>query len=139
MEYGAGIYLSLSIHLLFNFQFHRVLASKEELSTDEGSSSDEESDMDELGKNLESMLANKKTAVQVHCWLCSLHWVLCVDSFIFCLRYIHSFPYHDQETKNKAVNQGVRGSEEKIYMYSLYCTLTPQLKCFVCGLLLGMV
>ncbi|XP_031550015.1 transcription initiation factor TFIID subunit 1-like isoform X2 [Actinia tenebrosa] len=49
---------------IFDLQ-NRVLSSKEELSTDEGSSSEEESDMDELGKNLESMLANKKTSVQL--------------------------------------------------------------------------
>jgi len=45
--------------------FCRVLASTEVLSTDEESSSDEGSDIDELGKNLESMLANKKTSMQV--------------------------------------------------------------------------
>ena len=43
----------------------RVLSSTEVLSTDEESSSDEGSDIDELGKNLESMLANKKTSMQV--------------------------------------------------------------------------
>ena len=43
-----------------------MLSSTEVLSTDEESSSDEgSSDIDELGKNLESMLANKKTGVQV--------------------------------------------------------------------------
>ena len=43
----------------------RVLSSTEVLSTDEESSSDEGSDIDELGKNLESMLANMKTSMQV--------------------------------------------------------------------------
>ena len=47
------------------FVFPRVLSSTEVLSTDEESSSDEGSDIDELGKNLESMLANKKTSMQV--------------------------------------------------------------------------
>ncbi|KAL9951127.1 hypothetical protein ACROYT_G043733 [Oculina patagonica] len=42
----------------------RVLSSTEVLSTDEESSSDEGSDIDELGKNLESMLANEKTSMQ---------------------------------------------------------------------------
>ena len=50
---------------LFSFLFSRVLSSTEVLSTDEESSSDEGSDIDELGKNLESMLANKKTSMQV--------------------------------------------------------------------------
>ncbi|XP_048585830.1 transcription initiation factor TFIID subunit 1 isoform X2 [Nematostella vectensis] len=49
---------------IFELQ-NRVLSSKEELSTDEASSSEEESDIDELGKNLESMLANKKTSIQL--------------------------------------------------------------------------
>lgn len=35
------------------------------LSTDEGSSSDNDSDFEEMGKNLESMLSNKKTSSQV--------------------------------------------------------------------------
>jgi transcription initiation factor TFIID subunit 1 len=36
------------------------------LSTDEGeSTASEESDMEELGKNLENMLANKKTSTQM--------------------------------------------------------------------------
>lgn len=35
------------------------------LSTDEDSSSGEDSDLDDLGKNLENMLANKKTSSQV--------------------------------------------------------------------------
>lgn len=51
------------------------MSSKEELSTDEGSSSEEESDMDELGKNLESMLANKKTSVQVSRMSITVHVV----------------------------------------------------------------
>ncbi|XP_068717944.1 transcription initiation factor TFIID subunit 1-like isoform X1 [Montipora capricornis] len=49
---------------IFDLQ-NRVLSSTEVLSTDEESSSDEGSDIDELGKNLESMLANKKTSIQL--------------------------------------------------------------------------
>lgn len=60
-------YLQLSSLLPNRFPslFSRVLSSTEVLSTDEESSSDEGSDIDELGKNLESMLANKKTSMQV--------------------------------------------------------------------------
>lgn len=44
-----------------------MLASSEVLSTDEGESSEDESDEDieEMGKNIENMLANKKTSTQV--------------------------------------------------------------------------
>ncbi|CAH3126773.1 unnamed protein product [Porites lobata] len=49
---------------IFDLQ-NKVLSSTEVLSTDEESSSDEGSDIDELGKNLESMLANKKTSMQL--------------------------------------------------------------------------
>ncbi|XP_074620092.1 transcription initiation factor TFIID subunit 1-like isoform X2 [Acropora palmata] len=49
---------------IFDLQ-NKVLTSIEVLSTDEESSSDEGSDIDELGKNLESMLANKKTSMQL--------------------------------------------------------------------------
>lgn len=51
---------------IFDLQ-NRVLASAEVLSTDEGESSEEDSDEDieEMGKNLENMLANKKTSTQV--------------------------------------------------------------------------
>ena len=42
-----------------------MLSSTEVLSTDAESSSDEDSDYDELGKNLESMLSNKKSSSQV--------------------------------------------------------------------------
>ena len=42
-----------------------MLSSTAVLSTDEESSSDEDSDYDELGKNLESMLSNKKSSTQV--------------------------------------------------------------------------
>jgi len=44
---------------IFDLQ-NRVLGSDVVLSTDEGSSSEEASDLDELGKDLESMLSNKK-------------------------------------------------------------------------------
>lgn len=51
---------------IFNLQ-NRVLASSEVLSTDEGeTTASEESDLEELGKNLENMLANKKTSSQVN-------------------------------------------------------------------------
>lgn len=51
---------------IFDLQ-NRVLASAEVLSTDEGESSEEDSDEDieEMGKNIENMLANKKTSTQV--------------------------------------------------------------------------
>ncbi|KAG8223687.1 hypothetical protein J437_LFUL004052 [Ladona fulva] len=54
---------------IFDLQ-NRVLASAEVLSTDEGESSDEDSDEDieEMGKNIENMLANKKTSTQVCLW-----------------------------------------------------------------------
>ena len=44
---------------------NRVLGSDAVLSTDEGSSSEEASDLDELGKDLESMLSNKKNKHEV--------------------------------------------------------------------------
>ena len=50
---------------IFDLQ-NKVLASSEVLSTDENeSSASEESDIEELGKNLENMLANKKTSTQL--------------------------------------------------------------------------
>lgn len=50
---------------IFDLQ-NKVLASAEVLSTDEGeSTASEESDLEELGKNLENMLSNKKTSVQL--------------------------------------------------------------------------
>ncbi|XP_050296996.1 transcription initiation factor TFIID subunit 1 isoform X2 [Anthonomus grandis grandis] len=51
---------------IFDLQ-NRVLASSEVLSTDEGESSEDESDEDieEMGKNIENMLANKKTSTQL--------------------------------------------------------------------------
>ena len=63
----------------FSFFLFRVLSSTEVLSTDEESSSDEGSDIDELGKNLESMLANKKTSMQVSLQLLlTIYPVICV-------------------------------------------------------------
>ena len=44
--------------------FSRVLSSTEALSTDEESSDSGESD-DELGRNLESLLSSKKTAMEL--------------------------------------------------------------------------
>lgn len=51
---------------IFDLQ-NRVLSSNELLSTDEGESFDEEdcSDIEEMGKNIENMLSNKKTSTQV--------------------------------------------------------------------------
>ncbi|CAG9856159.1 unnamed protein product [Phyllotreta striolata] len=51
---------------IFDLQ-NRVLSSAEVLSTDEGESSEDESDedMEALGKNIENMLANKKTSTQL--------------------------------------------------------------------------
>lgn len=49
---------------LFDLQ-NRILASVEHLSTDEESSSNEDSDFEEMGKNLENMLSNKKTSSQI--------------------------------------------------------------------------
>lgn len=50
---------------IFDLQ-NRMLASSEVLSTDEDeSSASEESDLEELGKNLENMLSNKKTSTQL--------------------------------------------------------------------------
>ncbi|XP_055377436.1 transcription initiation factor TFIID subunit 1 [Condylostylus longicornis] len=51
---------------IFDLQ-NKVLASSEILSTDEDedSSASEESDIEEMGKNLENMLANKKTSTQL--------------------------------------------------------------------------
>ena len=63
----------------FSFRLFRVLSSTEVLSTDEESSSDEGSDIDELGKNLESMLANKKTSMQVSLQLLlTIYHLICV-------------------------------------------------------------
>ena len=50
---------------IFEFFSLRVLASTETLSTDEESTSGEDSDFEEMGKNIESMLSNKKTSSQV--------------------------------------------------------------------------
>lgn len=45
---------------------NRVLSSNEVLSTDEGESSEEDSsDIEEMGKNIENMLSNKKTSTQL--------------------------------------------------------------------------
>ena len=49
----------------YNCYICRVLSSTEVLSTDEDSSSAEDSDFEEMGKNIENMLENKKTSSQV--------------------------------------------------------------------------
>lgn len=46
---------------IFDLQ-NRVLASEEVLSTDEESSSGDDSDFEEMGKNIENILTNKKTS-----------------------------------------------------------------------------
>lgn len=45
--------------------YFRVLSSTEVLSTDTDSSSAEDSDFEEMGKNIENMLQNKKTSSQL--------------------------------------------------------------------------
>lgn len=47
------------------FSLLRVLSSTEVLSTDTDSSSAEDSDFEEMGKNIENMLQNKKTSSQL--------------------------------------------------------------------------
>uniref|UniRef100_T1J1P4 Transcription initiation factor TFIID subunit 1 n=1 Tax=Strigamia maritima TaxID=126957 RepID=T1J1P4_STRMM len=50
---------------IFDLQ-NKVLQSSEALSTDEGSSSEEDtSDIEEMGKNIENLLSNKKTSSQL--------------------------------------------------------------------------
>lgn len=49
----------------FVVAFTRVLESTEVLSTDTDSSSAEDSDFEEMGKNIENMLQNKKTSSQL--------------------------------------------------------------------------
>jgi transcription initiation factor TFIID subunit 1 len=49
---------------IFELQ-NKVLASDDILSTDEGSSSDDDDEFDQLEKNLESLISSKKTATQV--------------------------------------------------------------------------
>lgn len=47
------------------YSLTRVLESTEVLSTDTDSSSAEDSDFEEMGKNIENMLQNKKTSSQL--------------------------------------------------------------------------
>ncbi|CAD5115481.1 DgyrCDS4450 [Dimorphilus gyrociliatus] len=49
---------------LFNLQ-NKLLQSKDILSTDEESEPGEESEIEEMGKNIENMLSNKKTSAQI--------------------------------------------------------------------------
>lgn len=49
---------------IFELQ-NRVLSSNEILSTDEEFSSEDDSDIEEMGKNIENMLSNKKTSSQL--------------------------------------------------------------------------
>lgn len=64
--YVDDFYWFLDFGLSWQFFFSRVLTSTEVLSTDENSSSGEDSDFEEMGKNIENMLANKKTSSQVN-------------------------------------------------------------------------
>ncbi len=59
-HFKIGIFPIISVPIIF-----RMLGSNEVLSTDEGSTSGDDSDFEELGKNIENMLANKKTSSQV--------------------------------------------------------------------------
>lgn len=52
-------------HVFNIFSLSRVLSSVEVLSTDTDSSSAEDSDFEEMGKNIENMLQNKKTSSQL--------------------------------------------------------------------------
>lgn len=65
-NYGLFYRYKEECQRIFDLQ-NRVLASEEVLSTDEGSSEEEEndSDMEEKGKYIENILANKKTSTQV--------------------------------------------------------------------------
>ena len=54
------------VMLIFRVDFSRVLQSEEVMSTDEGSTSGDDSDFEEMGKNIENMLSNKKTSSQVN-------------------------------------------------------------------------
>ena len=49
---------------IFDLQ-NRILASEEVLSTDDESSSGDDSDFEEMGKNIENILTNKKTSSEV--------------------------------------------------------------------------
>lgn len=70
---------------IFDLQ-NRVLASAEVLSTDEGESSDEDSsDIEEMGKNIENMLSNKKTSTQVFLPVINTHKLI---KYIYFLYYL---------------------------------------------------
>ena len=58
--------IACAIDSSHDFLFNRVLSSHEILSTDEDSSSADDSDFEEMGKNMENLLSNKKSSVQVH-------------------------------------------------------------------------
>ena len=53
------------LRLFLFFFFNRVLSSTDILTTDEESSGEEGSDLEDLGKDLESMLSNKKMSNEV--------------------------------------------------------------------------
>lgn len=69
-------FIIIHIYLL-----NSVLASKEVLSTDEGSSSEDDIDIEEMGKNIENMLSNKKSSMQVS------FYIIAVKSF-FLLSFV---------------------------------------------------
>lgn len=57
--------ISVRSSLVLPLSLPRVLESTEVLSTDTDSSSAEDSDFEEMGKNIENMLQNKKTSSQL--------------------------------------------------------------------------
>lgn len=57
--------MSADLKLISSLHHYRVLESTEVLSTDTDSSSAEDSDFEEMGKNIENMLQNKKTSSQL--------------------------------------------------------------------------
>lgn len=68
--FGFQVWLMLQLgpnaeSVSFVVAFTRVLESTEVLSTDTDSSSAEDSDFEEMGKNIENMLQNKKTSSQL--------------------------------------------------------------------------
>lgn len=61
-----GVFLTWEGNTHFqDASYFRVLESTEILSTDTDSSSAEDSDFEEMGKNIENMLQNKKTSSQL--------------------------------------------------------------------------
>ena len=65
---------------IFEIQ-NKVLASEEVLSTDEESDSEGDDEFDELGKNLESMLMNKKSAAEVNFCYSKISMTIVIDGY----------------------------------------------------------